>query len=70
MGLAAFNAMRRRQEIAKKLVEEKEVDYDSLTVNDLKQIAKDNNMEGYSNMKKEELIDLSKGSVKNIEDDK
>jgi hypothetical protein len=52
MGLAGFNLRRREQD--KKTTEF--IDYDNLTLNDLKQIAKNKNMDGYSNMKKDVLI--------------
>jgi hypothetical protein len=39
-----------------KEVEEVKPDYNSYTLNDLKQVAKDKSIEGYSGMKKEELI--------------
>lgn len=36
-------------------------DYDNMSYNDLKQIAKDKNVEGYFSMKKEDLIAVLKG---------
>ncbi|OAA90712.1 Rho termination factor N-terminal domain-containing protein [Clostridium coskatii] len=36
-------------------------DYDNMAYNDLKQIAKDKNVEGYFSMKKEDLIAVLKG---------
>lgn len=60
MGLAGFNLRRREEAEKKKVVKAIDstevVDYDSLTLNDLKQMAKDKSMEGYSNMKKDDLI--------------
>ncbi|MCD2345811.1 Rho termination factor N-terminal domain-containing protein [Clostridium guangxiense] len=53
MGLAGFNLRRREQTKKEK---EAKVDYDSLTLNDLKQIAKEKNVNNYSNMKKDDLI--------------
>jgi hypothetical protein len=35
-------------------------DYDNMTLNDLKVIAKDKDIEGYSNMKKDDLIAVLK----------
>jgi len=68
MGLAGFNLRRREQ--AKREKELKatpiKVDYDSLTLNDLKQIAKEKNINNYSNMKKDDLI----AELKKIEGDK
>lgn len=68
MGLAGFNLRRREQ--AKKEKEAKatsiKVDYDNLTLNDLKQIAKEKNVNNYSNMKKDDLI----AELKEIEGDK
>lgn len=37
--------------------QENKVDYSSMTVTQLKAIAKERNMEGYSNLKKAELIE-------------
>lgn len=37
------------------------VDYNSYTLDDLKQLAKDREIQGYSNMKKEDLITVLKG---------
>jgi len=53
MGLAGFNLRRREQ--AKKEKEAK-VDYNSLNLSDLKQIAKEKNINNYSNMKKDDLV--------------
>lgn len=36
-------------------------DYDNMAYNDLKQAAKEKNVEGYSSMKKEDLIAVLKG---------
>lgn len=36
-------------------------DYDNMSYNDLKQIAKDKNVEGYFSMKKEDLVAVLKG---------
>ena len=38
--------------------EEAHYEYNNMTVKELREIAKDNGLTGYSNMKKEELIDL------------
>lgn len=40
---------------------EAKVDYDNMSYNDLKQAAKEKNVEGYSSMKKEDLIAILKG---------
>lgn len=39
----------------------KEVDYSELTISELKALAKEKGLEDYSELKKEELIDLLKG---------
>ena len=45
-----------------KLVEKKmEIDYNSLTVKELKSLAKDKGIEGYYDMKKDELIEALEG---------
>lgn len=53
MGLAGFNLRRREQDKREK---EAKVDYNSLTLNDLKQIAKEKNINNYSNMKKDDIV--------------
>lgn len=44
-----------------KVIEEKKIGYDSLTVKELRAIAKEKGIEGYSDMKKDELIQALKG---------
>jgi len=44
-----------------KVIEEKKIGYDSLTVKELRAIAKEKGIEGYSDMKKGELIQALKG---------
>lgn len=44
-----------------KEVGEVKPDYDNMAYNDLKQVAKEKNVEGYSSMKKEDLIVVLKG---------
>lgn len=57
MGLAAFQRMRRLQAEEKK----EEVNLDSLTVPELKDIAKDKGVSGYSKMNKDELLEVLSG---------
>lgn len=57
MGLAAFNAMRRRQ----KLIKEKKIKIDDLTINELRSMAKDSGVKNTFSMKKDELIKVLKG---------
>ncbi|MBV4427151.1 Rho termination factor N-terminal domain-containing protein [Clostridium tyrobutyricum] len=70
MGLAAFNALRRKKALEKKLSKEKTIDYDKLTLDDLKQIARDKELTGYSNMKKDDLIAELKKLETEIEGEK
>lgn len=44
-----------------KVIEEKKIDYNSLTVKELRTIAKEKGIEGYSDMKKDELIQALEG---------
>lgn len=44
-----------------KVIQEKKIDYNSLTVKELRVIAKEKGIEGYSDMKKDELIQALKG---------
>lgn len=44
-----------------KVIEEKKIDYNSLTVKELRAIAKEKGIEGYLDMKKDELIQALKG---------
>ena len=44
-----------------KVIEEKKKDYNSLTVKELRKLAKEKGIEGYSDMKKSELIQALKG---------
>lgn len=57
MGLASFNRMRREQELKRQ--EDKNIN--DLTVKELKEIAKEKGIEGYNNMKKEDLIAALEG---------
>lgn len=70
MGLAAFNAMRRKKALEEKLSKQETIDYNKLTLDDLKQIAKDKELVGYSNMKKDDLIAELKKFEADIEGDK
>ncbi|MHC1683424.1 MAG: Rho termination factor N-terminal domain-containing protein [Clostridiaceae bacterium] len=61
MGLASFNRMRREQLEKEALAKEEMVSnpedkLNSMKVSGLKEIAKEKGIEGYANMKKEELI--------------
>lgn len=56
MGLAAFNRMRRQQEEKKQVL-----NYEDMTVKELKDKCEDLNLEDYKNLKKEELISLIEG---------
>lgn len=57
MGLAAFQRMRRLQSEEKQKV----VILDSLTVPELKDVAKEKGVSGYSKMNREELLDVLSG---------
>ena len=71
MGLASFNRARRlkaekeRKPIAKEPSTdsgtEEECDLETMTVPELKEIAKEKNVSGYGRMKKDELIKALKG---------
>lgn len=56
MGLAAFNALRRQ-----KLIKEKKIKIDDLTINELRSTAKDKGVKNTFSMKKDELIKALKG---------
>jgi len=44
-----------------KVIEKKKIDYNSLTVKELRRLAKEKGIEEYSDMKKDELIQALKG---------
>jgi large subunit ribosomal protein L21 len=55
MSVTGFN--RRRRKIAK---EKESINLEELTVKELKELAKEKGLEGYTELKKAELIDLLK----------
>jgi hypothetical protein len=58
MGIATFNRMKKRKAEMGKTTQKPSVDLSKLKVDELKALAKDQGLTGYSDLKKDDLIEL------------